>query len=168
MRFQPIRVAYAITTAFLSFLASQATAHDYTVGTLHIVHPYSVPSAFAAQNGAAYIRTITNKGDAADQLLSASSPAAQTVELHTMKMDGDVMRMREISALPLPAKAEVTLRHDDRGANGYHLMLMKLVKPLNVGDRFPMTLKFEKAGTVEVTIVVQPRAKGDASSEHKH
>jgi periplasmic copper chaperone A len=168
MRFQPIRVAYTVlTTCFIS-ITSQAIAHDYTVGGLHIVHPYAVPSAVAAQNGAAYIRAITNKGDAADQLLSASSPAAQTVEIHTMKMDGDVMRMREINVLPLPAKAEVTLRHDDRGANGYHLMLMKLANPLNVGDRFPLTLKFEKAGTVEV---VQPRGdKGTASdsSAHKH
>jgi periplasmic copper chaperone A len=171
MRFQTIRVAYTLITTCLIFISSQSMAHDYTVGSLHIVHPYAVPSVFAAQNGAAYIRAITNKGETADQLLSASSPAAQTVEIHTMKMDGDVMRMREISALPLPAKAEVTLRHDDRGANGYHLMLMKLVKPLNVGERFPLTLKFEKAGTVEVTVVVQPRVdKGTTadSAAHKH
>jgi periplasmic copper chaperone A len=171
MRFQPIRVTYAIFTACLSFFASQSIAHDYSVGSLHIAHPYAVPSVFAAQNGAAYIRAITNRGDASDQLLSASTPAAQTVELHTMKMDGDVMRMREISALPLPAKAEVTLRHDDRGANGYHLMLMKLVKPLNVGDRFPLTLKFEKAGTVEVMVVVQARVdkgKPGDSTAHQH
>jgi periplasmic copper chaperone A len=149
-------------------LTSPAIAHDYTVGNLHIVHPYAVPSAFAAQSGAAYIRSITNRGDSADQLLSASSPLAQTIELHTMKMDGDVMRMREVSVLPIPAKGEVTLRHDERGANGYHLMLMKLIKPLNVGDRFPVTLKFEKAGIVEVMVVVQPRGKSDDTSAHKH
>jgi periplasmic copper chaperone A len=143
-------------------------AHDYTVGNLQIMHPYAVPSAFAAQSGAAYIRAINNKGDFADQLLSATSPIAQTIELHTMKMDGDIMRMREINALLLPPKSEVTLRHDDRGANGYHLMLMKLAKPLNVGDRFPLTLKFEKAGTVEVMVVVQPRGKADESAAHKH
>jgi periplasmic copper chaperone A len=155
--------AFAVTV-----FVCPVAAHDYTVGNLQIMHPYAVPSAFAAQSGAAYIRAIINKGDSADQLLSATSPIAQTIELHTMKMDGDVMRMREINALPLPAKSEVTLRHDDRGANGYHLMLMKLVKPLNVGDRFPLTLKFEKAGTVEVTVVVQPRTKSDDTSAHKH
>jgi periplasmic copper chaperone A len=171
MRFQAIRDAFAIATFYLCFATSPAIAHDYTVENLHIVHPYAVPSTVAAQNGAAYIRAITNKGDAADKLLSASTPAAQTVELHTMKMDGDVMRMREISALPLPPKTEVTLRHDDRGANGYHLMLMKLVKPLNVGDRFPLTLKFEKAGMVEVMVIVQPRVdtgKPADSTVHKH
>jgi periplasmic copper chaperone A len=157
------------TAALLSaFFCISANAHDYTVGSLHIAHPYAVPSVFAAQNGAAYIRAISNKGDTTDQLLSASSPASQTVELHTMKMDGDVMRMREINTLPLPAKSEVTLRHDERGANGYHLMLMKLTKPLNVGDRFLLTLKFEKAGMVEVMVVVQPRGKADESAAHKH
>jgi periplasmic copper chaperone A len=164
-------VSALVSTAIMLFLlvfGTTVNAHDYTVGNIHIAHPYAVPSAFAAQNGAAYIRAITNKGDAADRLLSASSSASQTIELHTMKMDGDVMRMREVSALPLPAKSEVTLRHDDRGANGYHLMLMKLAKPLNVGDRFPLTLKFEKAGNVEVMVVVQPRGKADESTAHKH
>jgi periplasmic copper chaperone A len=168
MRFQNTFITHTIIAACVCVVAPYATAHDYNIGSLQIVHPYAVPSAFAAQNGAAYIRAISNKGDVADRLLSATSTAAQTVELHSMKMDGDVMRMREIGTLPLPAKAEVTLRHDDRGVNGYHLMLMKLVKPLNVGDRFPMTLKFEKAGTVEVVVVVQPRGKGDESSAHKH
>ncbi len=162
------RAASAAAALCLAFFSLSALAHDYTVGTLQIVHPYAVPSVFAAQNGAAYIRAITNKGDVTDQLLSASTPASQTVELHTMKMDGDVMRMREIGTLPLPAKSEVTLRHDERGANGYHLMLMRLSKPLNVGDRFPLTLKFEKAGTLEVMVVVQPRGKADESAAHKH
>jgi periplasmic copper chaperone A len=168
MFFKKTRIASATAALFLALFSISAIAHDYTVGSLHIAHPYAVPSAFAAQNGAAYIRAIANKGDAADQLLSASTPASQTVELHTMKMDGDVMRMREINLLPLPAKSEVTLRHDERGANGYHLMLMKLSKPLNIGDRFLLTLKFEKAGTVEVMVVVQPRGKADESVAHKH
>jgi periplasmic copper chaperone A len=161
-------VARILGALVVTLFVSPVSAHDYTVGNLQIMHPYAVPSAFAAQSGAAYIRAINNRGDSADQLLSATSPLAQTVELHTMKMDGDIMRMREISTLPLPAKSEVTLRHDDRGTNGYHLMLMKIVKPLNVGDRFPLTLKFEKAGTVEVMVVVQPRGKSDDSSTHKH
>jgi periplasmic copper chaperone A len=166
--FHHFRIARILSALALTAFVSPATAHDYTVGNLQIMHPYAVPSAFAAQNGAVYVRAINNKGDSADQLLSAASPLAQTIELHTMKMDGDIMRMREINALPLPAKSEVTLRHDDRGANGYHLMLMKLAKPLNVGDRFPVTLKFEKAGTVEVMVIVQPRGKSDDSSAHKH
>jgi periplasmic copper chaperone A len=168
MLLSKFRIASAMFAFGLSIFSLQVAAHDYTVGKIHIVHPYSVPSAIAAQNGAAYIRTISNRGDSTDQLLSASSPVAQSVELHSMKMDGDVMRMREINALSLPAKSEVTLRHDDRGADGYHLMLMKLAKPLNVGDRFPLTLKFEKSGTVEVMVVVQPRAKSDDLSAPKH
>jgi periplasmic copper chaperone A len=84
-----------------------------------------------------------------------------------MKMDGDIMRMREIVALPLPATTEVTLRHDERGENGYHLMLMGLNRPLNEGDRFPLTLRFEKAGAIDVTVVVQ-KPKSDQTNQHKH
>jgi periplasmic copper chaperone A len=155
----------AITLA-LCAVSTWVAAHSFTVGKLLIEHPYALPSVFAAQNGAAYIRSIANKSDIPDQLISASTPAAGSVEIHTMKMDGDIMRMREIGTLPLPANTETFLRHDERGANGYHLMLMKLVKPLNEGDRFPMTLKFEKAGVVEVVIVVQ-KSKSDAAV-HKH
>jgi periplasmic copper chaperone A len=146
---------------------NSAIAHDFTVGSLFILHPYSVPSSFAAKNGAVYIRGITNKGSVPDKLISGSTPVAATVELHTMKMDGDVMRMREIAALPLPATTEVTLRHDERGENGYHLMLMGLNRPLNEGDRFPLTMTFEKAGKIEVMVVVEKR-KADVASAHKH
>jgi periplasmic copper chaperone A len=161
------RALRALLLGSLVAIANFANAHDFTVGNLFILHPYAVPSAFAAKNGAAYVRGITNRGTTPDKLVSASTPAAASVELHTMRMDGDIMRMREIVALPLPASAEVTLRHDERGENGYHLMLMGIKKPLNEGDRFPLTLTFEKAGSVEVVMVVQ-KAKSDAANNHKH
>ena len=72
-----------------------------------------------------------------------------------MTTEGDVMRMREVPVIDLPAGQEVQLRHGQR----YHLMLINLRQPLKVGDRFDLTLKFEKAGETTVKAwVQQPRA----------
>ncbi len=67
---------------------------------------------------------LTLKADAAAKLVSAQSPVAEAVEIHEMSMEGDVMRMRQITALPLPAGQEVTLK-----PGGYHIMLTGLKQP---------------------------------------
>jgi len=79
-----------------------------------------------------------------------------------MKMEGDVMRMRQVDAIEVPVGQTVELK-----PGGYHLMFIGLKAPLKVGERFPMTLKFEKAGEVKVEVVVQ--APGAAAEpQHKH
>lgn len=103
---------------------------------------------------------------AADRLVGGSTPVAGRVELHTMKMEGDVMRMREVEAIELPAGQPVALQ-----PGGLHLMLMELKAPLKNGDRFPLTLKFEKAGDVQVEVQVRsqpPAGAGAAPAPHKH
>jgi periplasmic copper chaperone A len=150
-----MRAMQVLAFSFFSLTATGAAAQNFNVGTLNIAQPYAMPSAFFSRSGAAYIRSITNKGAIPDQLISASSPAAASVEIHTMKMDGDIMRMREVDFIPIPPNSEVTLRHDDRGQHGYHLMLLGLKERLNIGDRFPLTLKFKNAGTLEVTVTVE-------------
>jgi periplasmic copper chaperone A len=162
-----VRAMSSLAFSALAMLSNTAVAHGYTLGNLQIAHPYTVPSPFFGKTGAAYIRGITNKGNTADSLISASTPAANSVEIHTMKMDGDIMRMREVNAIALAPNSETTMRHDDRGANGYHFMLIDLKDRLKVGDKFPLTLKFEKAGTVEVMVIVQ-KAKADEPDAHKH
>ena len=148
--------------AALAIAGAQAQAHDYKAGSVRIGHPYATPSIPGAPHGAAYLATLENGGSAADRLVRASSPAAARVEIHTMSMDGGVMRMREIEAIPVAPKETVTMRP----GQGYHLMLMQLKAPLKVGDTFPLTLEFEKGGKVEVRVdVQQPRAK---AAEHKH
>jgi periplasmic copper chaperone A len=157
----------ALLVFVLSAISNVAAAHSYTLGNLQITHPYTVPSPFFGKTGAAYIRGIINKGGTPDALVSASTPAAASVEIHTMKMDGDIMRMREVNTIALPGNSETTMRHDERGANGYHFMLIDLKDRLKVGDQFPLILKFEKAGTVEVTVVVQ-KAKSDEPDNAVH
>lgn len=139
-----------------------AGAHGARVGDLVIDHPYAIPTPDGARTGAAYFRTLKNTGRAPDRLLGARTPAAAAVEIHRSTMDGTVMRMRAIDALELPAGAELKPRH----GGDTHLILVDLKAPLRNGERFPLVLRFERAGEREVTVwVQQPR---EDTGEHKH
>ena len=144
-------------------IAKPAHAHDFRAGQLVIDHPYATPSLAGTPNGAAYLRGIRNRGTAPDRLVAASTPVAERVELHEMTTEGDVMRMREVPAIDLPAGQEVQLRHGQR----YHLMLINLRQPLKVGDRFDLTLKFEKAGETTVKAWVQQPRVGSSPAGHE-
>jgi copper(I)-binding protein len=140
-------------------------AHDFKAGELRIDHPYATPTAPGLRTGAVYFRTLKNPGAQADRLLSATTPVAARVEIHQMRMDGDVMRMRAVPALALPARSELQLRHGT--PNGHHLMLFDLKAPLQDGERFPITLRFEQAGEREVMVWVQtPRRPAPGHVHH--
>lgn len=102
----------------------------------------------AGQAGGGGFLTIVG-GGAADRLLSASAGISKSVELHKMEMDGNVMRMRAIDAIDVPAGGTVELK-----PGGLHVMFIGLNKTLKAGERFPLTLKFEKAGEVKVDVQV--------------
>ncbi len=146
--------------------ATGALAHDFKAGALRIDHPYATPSRPGLTTGAVYFRGIRNTGRADDKLLSASTPVAASVEIHRMQMQGDVMQMRAVPALEIPAGATVDFKHSQ--PNGYHLMLLDLKAPLKDGDRFPLTLNFEKAGTHEVKVWVQTPRKNASTRHDKH
>jgi copper(I)-binding protein len=150
----------ARTAAFVVFaLASlPSLANDYTLGKLKIDHPYARPTPPGARTGGVYL-TIRNTGNADDRLVAVTSPAAQTVEIHSMRMEGNVMRMRAIEALDIPPGGAVTL-----GSGGYHVMLVGLAHPLAVGNQVSMTLTFAKAGSIDVLANVEAQA----ATEHKH
>ena len=104
--------------------------------------------------------------DATDKLVSASSPVAERVEIHTMTEEEGVMKMRKLEGgLELPAKQSVILQ-----PHGYHLMLMGLKEPLKADTEFPLTLKFEKAKEQTVTVKVLSRKalKKALDTDHKH
>jgi copper(I)-binding protein len=155
----------AVTVSAGTLLAPSVAAHDFRLGPLRIDHPYATPTPPGAANGAAYLRALRNTGDQPDRLIGASTPVARTVEIHHSVIDSrDVMRMRAIDGIALPPGAEVRLRHGGE----HHLMLLDLKQALKAGDRFPLTLRFEKAGEREVMVwVQQPRAAAGAHS-HKH
>ncbi|TFV90878.1 copper chaperone PCu(A)C [Oxalobacteraceae bacterium OM1] len=142
-----------------ALFAGAVQAHEFKAGDLRIGHPHARATVAAQPTGAAYL-SIQNKGKAADRLIAASTPVAQSVEIHSMKMDGNVMRMREVAAIEVPAGGKVSLAP---GAD-YHLMLVGLKQPLKLDDAFPLTLTFEKAGKVEVSVTVD----GAAAGGHQH
>jgi copper(I)-binding protein len=102
------------------------------------------------------------KSDADARLVSVSSPAVPRVEVHEMKMDGDVMRMREVKAIELPKGRTVALQ-----PGGFHLMLMNLSKPIAAGDVIPLTLVVESGGKQQtVEVKAEARAAGGSSMHH--
>ena len=107
-----------------------------------------VRATVAQQKATGAFMTLTAARDS--KLVAASSPVAGAVEVHEMKMDGDVMRMRQLPALTLPAGRPVTL-----SPGGYHLMLLELKRPLKDGDKVPLTLEIEDAHQVRSKIVVE-------------
>ena len=88
---------------------------------------------------------------------------SKSVELHQMQMQGDVMRMRQVDAIDIPANKSVALE-----PGGLHIMLVGLKAPLKEGDRFPMTLTFEKAGEVKVDVVVEGVKPAPMAADMKH
>jgi copper(I)-binding protein len=163
LRFKRLRRAAVVALTVLSSTVPvpQAAAHDYRVGDLQIMHPWSRATPPSARVGAGYL-SIVNGGSAADRLVSASSPVAGRVEIHEMRLQDGVMRMRErAGGLALPAGETVALR-----PGGYHVMLMDLRAPLAQGTRVPLRLVFERAGAVEVELQIEaPTARG---SDHGH
>jgi len=143
-------------------VAPPAQAHDVKAGALTIEHPFA--RASAARNGAAYM-TIANGGGAPDRLLRARTDAAAKVELHTIVKQGDVMQMREVQAIDVPAGGKAELK-----PGGFHVMLLGLARPLVEGQTFALVLEFEKAGAVPVTVNVEKAgaAQGQGHGGHHH
>jgi copper(I)-binding protein len=149
-----IKTLLATLTLALTF---GANAHEFKLGDIKIGHPYA-RATVAGQPGGAFLK-LDNAG-ADDRLLSAQTELASRTELHSMAMEGDVMRMRQVDSIALPSGKTVELK-----PGALHLMLLGLKAPLKSGDKFPLTLRFEKAGEVTVTVNVEA-AGADHSAHH--
>lgn len=139
-----------------------AQAHEYEAAGISVAHPWARATPGGAKVGAAYME-IKAKDGVADTLISASTPVAGRVEIHTHTMDDGVMKMRRIENLPIGDGKSVVLR-----PSGDHIMLMDLKAPLKEGDLLPLTLIFEKAGEIKVEATVEPvGAKGPHGLDHQ-
>jgi copper(I)-binding protein len=135
----------ALAAGVLIFLsAAGATAQS---GNVTISDAWARATPGGAQTAAAYVTLQSADGD---RLTGVATPTAQKAELHSMTMDGGVMKMRQVDGIDLPAGQAVTLK-----PGGYHIMLTGVAKPLQEGQSFPVTLTFAKAGTRDVTVTVQ-------------
>ena len=137
-----------------AFAASAASAHDYLLKSLKIDHPFARATPPGAKTGGVFV-SVENTGTQSDRLLGVSSPVAGVAELHQMSVDAGVMRMRGVAALEVRPGETLELK-----PGGYHVMLSGLRQPLKVGDRFPMTLTFQNAGAVEVSVWVEAMGAG--------
>jgi copper(I)-binding protein len=142
----------------LALMSAPALAADTKAGSIEIEHPWA--RATATANGAIYME-LENKGGAPDKLVAASTPAAEKAELHTHLMENGIARMRPVDAIEVTPGSPTVLR-----PGGLHVMLMGLKAPLKVGDTITVTLTFEKAGKVEVTVPVQKSAGSMGGMDH--
>jgi periplasmic copper chaperone A len=155
------KIALLLVASCVSFAAF---AHEYKAGEIRVVHPFSVPTLPGKDVGAVYIG-LENKGVQRDQLIAASSDRAERVEIHTMSMEGDVMKMRQVGELEVKGGETIKMKP----GMGYHLMMFGVKQPLKVGDKFPLKLQFKQSGSVEVSVMVQDREAGAKAAEgHFH
>lgn len=148
MTFEPLAIAFASLIACSAALAQAPVVSD----------AWARPTVQGQNNGGGYLRIDSAR---ADRLVGATSQVATSVEMHSMTMDGDVMRMRKLDAIDVPAGGTVELK-----PGGLHLMLMGLKAPLAPGATFPITLKFEQAGEVQVQAKVAPRGPAKGHDHH--
>ena len=154
-----MKILHHSLVLLLCLLPDLACAHDYRLGQLEIGQPWARATPPTAPTGGGFL-TITNKGATADRLVAVRTPVAEQAEVHEMKMEGNVMRMRPLDGgLEIPPGATVTL-----APGGLHLMLMGLRKPLVRNTQVPLTLVFEKAGSIDVDLDVE--AMGATSRAH--
>jgi copper(I)-binding protein len=144
-------------------------AHGFKVGDIDIAHPYATATVQGQSVGGVFFKHIANKGDKADTLVAASiDPSiATSTELHVMSTENDIMRMREVKSIAIPAKTTVPMTRGLK-KDGYHIMLMGLKTPFKVGDKLALKLKFERAGDVQVTVNVEALKADSALEAHKH
>jgi len=132
-----------LTSSLLSLAVTASLAQ------VKVDQAWARPTAVGQQGGGGYLSLTSVSGD---RLVGGSTPLAQRFELHTMAMKGDVMEMRQVDAIELPAGKTVDLK-----PGGMHVMFLGLKQPLDLGSKVPVTLKFERAGEIKVEFDVVSR-----------
>lgn len=148
----------------VALLAAVPAAYAQKPAGISVSQPWARATPAGAKVGAAYM-TIASTG-AADALIAVSTPKAGRSELHNHIMKGDVMEMRKVDRIDVPAGGKAELK-----PSGYHLMLMELKEPIVAGETLKIELTFDKAGkmTVDVPVIAigaQPPASAGGGHHH--
>jgi copper(I)-binding protein len=139
-------IAVGLLCATLLLAAACAPA----AGGIIVKDPFTRATPAGANTGGAFM-TLSNTGQEADRLISASSPAAEKTELHETVDDNGVMKMEpRPEGWQIPADGTLELK-----PGGKHIMLIGLTAPLEAGKKIQMTLNFEKAGAKAIDVPVQ-------------
>lgn len=156
---------FVLALAATAAISAPALAGDQKFGNLTVQQPWTRP-AMAGMNGVGFM-VIANAGAKPVKLLSAESPIAGKVEMHSSSMTNGVMSMRrQDEGVTIPAKGQQAF-----APGGYHFMLLGLKQPLTLGQKVPVTLIFDNGLRAKVEMAVQsaaaPAPMGSAA-EHQH
>ena len=145
-----IKKQLVIFFAIFIFCITNSLAHEYKIGNLKILHPYIIEMPPEAMTAGGYMK-IVNTGNQTGHLSLVKVDFAKTSEIHEIKMENDVMKMRKVKdGLEIPAYGSVELK-----SKGYHIMFMNLPKPIIRGEIHEGTLYFEKTGNIKVIFNVE-------------
>jgi len=133
----------------VTLFSTQTFAHEYNAGEIEIDHPWSREAPPTATVIAGFFQ-LKNNAQQDDYLISASTPIAKRVEIHTHEMLDGMMQMKQIDRVKIAAQETVMFK-----PGGYHLMIFNPEKAYKQGERFPMTLTFQNAGEVQVELAVE-------------
>jgi copper(I)-binding protein len=160
MRGSPMkRMLAALAMSLL--LSGMALAHQFKAGSIEIVHPWSRPTPPSAPVASGYVK-LTNGGTETDRLVEVTSPIAKSAEIHRSLVQDGVAMMR-----PLPEGVTIEPGATvDFEAERLHIMFIDPTRQLKDEEKFPATLVFEKAGSVEVEFAVQRRPALPAPEDH--
>lgn len=137
-------MVFGIVAAFASAASAQAEKDGIT-----IQDAWTRATPGNARTAAVYFTAI-NRGSESDHITSASSPASDRAEMHTTIHDGDIMRMRRVISVDVPAGGRAEFK-----PNSFHVMLTGLKEPLKAGDKVPLTLHFDRIGDMTITVTVR-------------
>ena len=152
--------AAAFVAAVSLLLTTPVLAQPAPGSRIEVVEPWARATAGMAKTAAVYMN-LRNTGGGADRLVAVSTPVADRAELHTHVKDGDVMRMRQVDAIGIGAHGSANL-----APGGLHVMFFGLKAPLKEGEKFPLTLKFEKAGEISTQVIVLSASAMGSSGGH--
>jgi len=158
LKFQFLTATILAMATILNVIITATNAQEYQHGKLKIDHPWARVT-IPGRPAAGYM-IVHNQGDA-DKIISASSPAANRIEMHTTTMKDGVMRMRATKHVDVPAKGSVEFK-----SGGFHLMIFGLKPSVKQGSKLPLTVVFDKAGPVKMELVVKKSAKAMDHSGH--
>ena len=164
---------YLLSAMLLALFASgQVSAQTASPNSIVVERPWARATPAGAKTGAAYL-TLINHGSSGDRLLSATTPVSDKVQFHSASEENGVSRMHEMRTVKVAPRAKVIF-----SPGGMHIMMVGLKQPLKEGQTLPLTMSFEKAGKVEVTVPVakvgamrpgdmKPMMHGDAETMKK-
>ncbi|MDR7416894.1 MAG: copper chaperone PCu(A)C [Armatimonadota bacterium] len=127
---------------------------------IEVEHPWARPGTRGG-NSAVYME-IHNRSSQLDRLVAAEAEVAEAVELHRTRTEGGMHRMEKVESIEVPGGAKVELK-----PGGYHIMLIRLTRPLRVGERFPLKLRFARAGDLGIQVPVRQEEGSDHGGGHR-